>query len=86
MNLLCVTIIIIYLFLLSKVVLTKDLNFCSGVLVLCGADLNPAAVHAFIFHGDVFQHQSAADHSDLSRTAFVLYNGRIGILDTKKTP
>lgn len=66
--------------------LTIDDDFCSGVLVLCGADLSSAAVHTFILHGDVLQHQSTADHSDLRRIVFFFYNVLTAILDTKKAP
>lgn len=66
--------------------LTIDHDFCSGVLVLFGDDLSSAAVHTFILHGDVLQHQSAADHSDLRRIAFFFCNVLTAILDTKKAP
>lgn len=66
--------------------LTVDEDFCRGVLVPCGADLSSAAVYAFIFHGDVWQLQSAADHSHLSRIAFFLFNGVLALLDTQKAP
>lgn len=66
--------------------LTIDDDFCSGVLVLCGADLSSAAVHTFILHSDVLQHQSTADHSDLRRIVSFFYNVLTAILDTKKAP
>lgn len=65
--------------------LTVDEDFCRSILVPCGADLSSAAVYAFIFHGDVWQHQSAPDHSDLSRFVFMLFNGMLAmLLDTQK--